>query len=687
MASPHLILKLKVLLVDSGDVDHTEPVLSPRALDTVLRGAIEKLEQKEYKVGAVWMIEEEAQEEKRDEKAVANVCSKAGIELQLWPDEKYFIDDRDAKLDSPQDLPDIYTTYRKLMEPLREKPRSVLATPEQGSLPGKVKQSDILDEDDPFEIPSSCEQLEEALLEPLKVDLPDIPPFPEGAISAHPFTGGEDNAQERLHDLVKAGHANTYKDTRNGLMGTEFSTKLSAYLAQGCITARQVHEALLALEDGTSESFVDTEGYGEGENEGTKAIRFELLWRDYMRLCTRKFQSRLFYRSGFRADHSSKWKSPDKPKTKPKEEETATMAVSVAEEPTDEIGGVLQRLFAGTTGMGLIDASQRELLYTGYTSNRARQNVASFVAKHLGVDWRLGAEWYEMLLVDYDVSSNWANWQYVAGVGNDPRGEARIFNPVKQAFEYDRDGAYVRRWVPELRPLERLENLFQAWTTPREDWARLGLEGRDMAERPVKKIDFVVEGKPKTARRSFNRRRGRGRGGGGGGAGDSTTAGAASSSTNGQETPSADAGAGAVVSNAPQQHLNGGGSGEIQAPCGPSAANTVPHNNHNQNHHRNGNYGPRVPRGGFRGPSRGTGSGGGGYRGRGGYGGGGAGRGEYRGGYYGGRGGRGGGGGGGVGGGGGGLVGHWQQQLYALPYRPILQQQWALPPSGTAPPH
>ncbi len=300
---------------------------------------------------------------------------------------------RDSKLDTPQDLPDIYTTYRKLMEPLREKPRSVLPTPKQGSLPSRIKQSDIQDQEDPFEIPSLYEQLEEALLKPIKSSLPDVPPFPEGAVSAHPFAGGEDNAQSRLHDLIKSGHANTYKNTRNGLIGVEFSTKLSAYLAQGCITARQIHEALLALEDGKSEAFSETEGYGEGENEGTKAIRFELLWRDYMRLCTRKFKSRLFYQSGFRADHSNKWKSP-KPKA----------ATADQSEPSDEVDRTLRRLFAGTTGMGLIDASQRELLYTGYTSNRARQNVASFLSKHLNIDWRYGAEWYEMMLVDYDVN-------------------------------------------------------------------------------------------------------------------------------------------------------------------------------------------------------------------------------------------------------------------------------------------
>ena len=82
-----------------------------------------------------------------------------------------------------------------------------------------------------------------------------------------------------------------------------------------------------------------------------------------------------------------------------------------------------------TNSMGLIDASQRELNHTGYNSNRTRQNVASFLAKHLYIDWRYGAEYYEMMLIDHDVHSNWSNWQYVSGVGNDPRGESRIFNP------------------------------------------------------------------------------------------------------------------------------------------------------------------------------------------------------------------------------------------------------------------
>ncbi|KAI2779840.1 cryptochrome [Daldinia loculata] len=469
--------------------------------DGVLKTLIDGLRLKGLSVGGVWAIGEEGYEEKRDEKLISETCSSLGVDFRTWVDEKYFIDDRDLKLDK-DDLPDVFTTYRKMMEPLREKPRATLSTPQKDTLPKSVEKSLIPRQESPFEIPSSYDEFEEALLRPVRGALSNSPPFPEGAKSAHPFRGGEDSAHSRLDHLIQSGSASLYKSSRNGLLGSDFSTKLSAYLAQGCITARQVHDKLVAYEDGKDKSLAESQGYGDGENEGTKAIRFELLWRDYMRLCTRKFKEKLFLRSGFRDDRANKWKSAKKEDIADGQQESA-----------DEISKIVQRIFDGTTGMGLIDASQRELLHTGYTSNRARQNVASFLAKHLCIDWRYGAEWYEMLLVDYDVSSNWANWQYVAGVGNDPRGEARIFNPVKQAFDYDKDGEYVRCWVPEVRKLEKLENVFQAWTTPKEDWDRFGLKGLAMAEDPVKKIDFSVEGKPKSSKRPFIRRRGRGRGG------------------------------------------------------------------------------------------------------------------------------------------------------------------------------
>jgi deoxyribodipyrimidine photo-lyase len=264
-----------------------------------------------------------------------------------------------------------------------------------------------------------------------------------------------------------------YKDTRNGLLGVDFSTKLSAWLALGCITARQIHRSLLAFEDGSDGGkWKGVPGYGKGENQGTAAVRFELLWRDYMRLCTRKFGPRLFHLGGFRNDDSYPWKMPSKGQPQLQE--------------------ILIRFLNGTTGTGLIDASQRELLLTGYTSNRARQNVASFLSKHLGLNWMLGAEWYESLLVDYDVSSNWGNWQYVAGVGNDPRGEARVFNPIKQAFDYDADGEYIKAWVPELRGLDDPQKVFQAWKMSDAEKKGSGLVGKDIVEKPLKKIDFHV---------------------------------------------------------------------------------------------------------------------------------------------------------------------------------------------------
>lgn len=342
-------------------------------------------------------------------------------------------------------------------------------------------QSTIPAQHSPFVIPPSYDSLEAALLSPVSdLQISNPPAFPEGTKSAHPFHGGSKPAQERLDHLITSGAASAYKKTRNGLLGLDFSTKLSAWLALGCITARQVHEALLDFENGKSSLGKDQEGYGQGENEGTKAIRFELLWRDYMRLCNRKFGPRLFRQSGFREDFSYSWKSPQSPK----------------ELSSAEVTMILQRILNGTTGMGLIDASQREVYHTGYTSNRARQNVASFLTRHMGLDWRLGAEWYECCLVDYDLSSNWGNWQYVGGVGTDPR-VSRMFNPVKQAHEYDPRAEYVKAWVPELRSIEDPCQAFQAWEIPEERRAELGVAGLEWVEKPLKRIQFVVGRRPR----------------------------------------------------------------------------------------------------------------------------------------------------------------------------------------------
>jgi deoxyribodipyrimidine photo-lyase len=285
------------------------------------------------------------------------------------------------------------------------------------------------------------------------------------------------------------------------MLGLDFSTKLSAYLAYGCLTARQVHWAMVDFETGTGTDGIGVQGFGKGENEGTAAVRFELLWRDYMRLCARKFGAALFDVDGFRGvetvgDDSSTQPTPKRWRYLDRGSGAGNDLAKTRE--------AFLRFLSGTTGIGLIDASQRELFLTGYTSNRARQNVASFLASYLGIDWRLGAEWYESMLIDYDMANNWGNWQYVAGVGNDPR-QGRVFNPVKQALDYDAKGEYVKAWVRELRDVdlgeeeeagkvevEKLMGLFQAWRLDPAEKERLGLNGTDVAERPLIRIQFYV---------------------------------------------------------------------------------------------------------------------------------------------------------------------------------------------------
>ncbi|KAF5003695.1 hypothetical protein FDECE_9780 [Fusarium decemcellulare] len=499
------------------DLD-SDLVLHIGSFSDVARQVIQALSENQHAVDAVWMTEEVSSEEVDDQNAVAAVCSEHSVDFKLWRDEKYFIDDLDTGLNNPKELPDVFTSYRKTQEPLRERPRPSLPRPERGSLPPLPPASWAASQDSPFQVPATYEEFEYRLLQPIDNMLSNPPALPQDAKSAHPFEGGETSAWDRLRHLVRSGGMCMYQETRNGLLGTDFSTKLSAYLALGCISARSIHEELLKLEDGTDQAYARSRGFNRGENEGTKAVRFELLWRDYMRLCTQKFGARLFRLSGFKGatgQYEKKWKTADK------------KAAALDQDPSPEdLGKIIDRFLEGTTGMGLIDASQRELYHTGYTSNRARQNVASFFSKHLGIDWRYGAEWYEMMLIDYDVSSNWANWQYVAGVGNDPRGDARIFNPVKQAFDYDNNGAYVRTWVPEVKYIEKLENAFQVWTTDEEELLRYGIADDIMVTQPIKKIDFQVDRKPRGPRRPYRWRRGAGgrggrRGGGpGNGSGD-----------------------------------------------------------------------------------------------------------------------------------------------------------------------
>ena len=459
-------------------------------LDDLLEGFAKN--EHDSEVVGVWMTEEDGVEERREEKAAKRATQKRGIDFKLWYDEKYYIDDRDVPFSDPQKYPDVFTAYRKAVEPLRDAPRKTLPTP--NSLPALPKS--YPPQKQPFEIPEFYDVVLEALQKPLKAKpmLDEPMRWPSGAQASYPFDGGSKPGHKRIQHLLSSGAMTRYKDTRNGLLGLDYATKLSAWLALGSITARQVHWQIYDFEEGKNDQYKGSEGYGKGENKGTAAVRFELLWRDYMRLCTKKFGPHLFREAGFRQDENYTWKTPSKENPELQEE--------------------LDRFLQGTTGTGLIDASQRELYLTGYTSNRARQNVASYLSKHLNINWKIGAEWYESLLLDYDLSSNWGNWQYVAGVGNDPRGEARVFNPVKQAYDYDSQGEYVKTWMEELRPLSEPAEIFQVHKTNPERRKEIGLEGNIMAEKPLKRIEFRVGGRGgRGGGRYGGSSRGRGRGG------------------------------------------------------------------------------------------------------------------------------------------------------------------------------
>lgn len=228
------------------------------------------------------------------------------------------------------------------------------------------------------------------------------------------FEGGESSGLSRLHyylwetDLIAR-----YKKTRNGLIGSDYSSKFAPWLANGCISPRKVNYEVKQYEEERT------------QNKSTYWLIFELMWRDFFRFLTWRYGNRLFYLSGLWNVHKS-WA---------------------------DIPEYFERWQLGTTGIPFIDANMREIYYTGYMSNRGRQNVASFLAKDLNMDWRKGASWFEHLLVDYDVYSNWGNWNYNAGVGGDPR-QDRFFNIILQAKKYDPQASFIKLWAPELADLQ-----------------------------------------------------------------------------------------------------------------------------------------------------------------------------------------------------------------------------------------
>ncbi|GFZ99480.1 hypothetical protein CYANOKiyG1_10980 [Okeania sp. KiyG1] len=236
----------------------------------------------------------------------------------------------------------------------------------------------------------------------------ELPPQDSRAVLA--FRGGETAGKERVKNYFwQQDCLKVYKETRNGMLGANYSSKFSPWLALGCLSPRYIYKQVQEYEE------------QRVKNNSTYWLIFELLWRDYFRFICQKHGNKVFYKSGLQG----------------------------VDIPWQEDWEKFRKWQEGLTGFPLVDANMRELLMTGFMSNRGRQNVASFLTKNLGINWQMGAEWFESLLIDYDVCSNWGNWNYTAGVGNDARG-FRYFNIPKQAKDYDPEGKYVKHWLPEL---------------------------------------------------------------------------------------------------------------------------------------------------------------------------------------------------------------------------------------------
>ncbi len=217
--------------------------------------------------------------------------------------------------------------------------------------------------------------------------------------------GGERAALRHLAQYCERQLPHRYKATRNGLVGLDYSSKWSPWLATGALSPRTAWAAIEAFER------------KHGASDSSYWLFFELLWRDHFRWLHRKHGVRLYHAQG----------------------------LGTLPAPAHD-AQAFARWCRGETGDAFIDAGMRELAATGYLSNRMRQNVASFLIHDLGGDWRAGAAWFEARLIDYDVCSNQGNWLYLSGRGTDPRGQRR-FNPRLQAQNYDPDGAYRRLWA------------------------------------------------------------------------------------------------------------------------------------------------------------------------------------------------------------------------------------------------
>ena len=271
----------------------------------------------------------------------------------------------------------------------------------------------------PHEVPPSVRV-------PAGIEPGELPDAGQGCSTAL-APGGEQAGLDRVRAWLD-GPAEAY-DSRRDDLAADGTSRLSAYLRFGCVSPLELARSALALPGGAE--------FGR-----------QLAWRDFFHQVTAAFPAMggADYRPGAAGPRA--W---------------------------TQDADALDAWREGRTGIPIVDAGLRQLAAEGFMHNRARMITASFLTKTLGIDWRHGYRHFAGLLADGDVANNAGNWQWVAGTGNNPR-PGRVLNPLRQAERFDRDGGYVRRYVPELESLQA-PLIHTPWKLPEAKRRRLGYPG------------------------------------------------------------------------------------------------------------------------------------------------------------------------------------------------------------------
>ena len=349
-------------------------IITNQDFETSINSIIEK-----YNIRSIYMQKEWTRDELAEEKQI--------------PKHINLIKDFDQFLYSPESVKEVYENIPRGFSNFRKKCEKYLNIEYPLQIPKPLDKKNNID--DVYSIPT----LNDLGFEEFRVH----------KNSVFKFIGGETSAKERVYEyFFENKRISKYKLTRNGLLGKDYSSKLSSWLANGSISVRYVYMQIKKYEEEIE------------KNESTYWLFFELIWRDFFKYVSMQHKDKFFSKSGIYGD-SKNWSNNKE---------------------------LINRWINGETNEPFVNANMKELSQTGFMSNRGRQNVANYLTKELKIDWRIGAEYFESLLIDYDVHSNYGNWLYNAGIGNDSM-PFRKFNPKLQSERYDPNKEYEKLWLNE----------------------------------------------------------------------------------------------------------------------------------------------------------------------------------------------------------------------------------------------